>query len=183
VSDGQTCLTIEARLLAAVGAVVGAGSAGRVIVAYSGGLDSSVLLAAAARCGRNAAIEALHIDHGWHSDSKLWSAQCIKVSAELGLVCRVERLDAPSKPGLSLEEAAREARYRAFERWLEPGDTLLTAHHGDDQLETMLMRVLRGSGVRGLRAIHTDGALGRGRCSSSRARSLRPLPGPGGSAG
>lgn len=157
--------SVEARLLDAVGAVVRAAVAsdGRVIVACSGGLDSTVLLHAAARAGQPDAVEVLHIDHGWHPDSGDWAMRCAHEAKRLGLRCRVERIDAAPLAGRSPEEVAREARYAAFARWLAPGDTLLTAHHGDDQLETMLIRLLRGAGVRGLRAIHAVGPCGQGR--------------------
>jgi tRNA(Ile)-lysidine synthase len=139
------------------------GPASRIVVAFSGGLDSTVLLHALVQLGLGARIEAHHVDHGLHADSPRWAAHCADVARLLGVPCSVHRVDAGPGPGESPEAAARGARYRALEAQLETGDTLVTAHHGDDQLETVLLRLLRGSGIRGLTAIRTDAACGRGR--------------------
>jgi tRNA(Ile)-lysidine synthase len=155
----------ESRLLAAVRVVIDQcrAESGRLVVAYSGGLDSSVLLHALSRLDSSIGIEAFHVDHGWHADSERWSAHCRETAASLGFSCTVERVLATSQFGRSAEEVAREARYGALANFLVKGDTLLTAHHGDDQLETLLMRLFRGTGVRGMRAIHTQASFASGR--------------------
>src|SRR5208282_383977 len=79
-------------------------------------------------------------------------------AARLRVPCRVIELTPGRSRGRSLEEAAREARYRALAAALAPGELLLTAHHQEDQLETVLLALLRGSGVRGLAAMHAASA-------------------------
>jgi tRNA(Ile)-lysidine synthase len=134
----------------------------RVTVAFSGGLDSTVLLAALRRLDLGVPLRAAHVDHGLHPDSELWGRHCATAAAELGveLVTRRIAVDRASPHGL--EGAAREARYAALGELLEPGEWLLTAHHADDQLETLLLRLLRGSGVRGLRGIVAFGPFAVG---------------------
>jgi tRNA(Ile)-lysidine synthase len=134
----------------------------RFAVAFSGGLDSSVLLAAMSRLGGSAPLRALHVDHALHSDSADWERHCRAVAAVLGVRYDSVRVFVDRDAPAGLEAAAREARYAAFAGRLEDGETLLTAHHADDQLETLLLRLLRGTGVRGLRGILPYASLGRG---------------------
>ena len=119
-------------------------------VALSGGLDSTALLAALAASGATPPVplRALHVDHGLHPDSAHWSDQCRALALRLGVPCEVVRVDARPAPGESPEAAARRARYAALAGQLRPGEALLTAHHGDDQLETVLLQWLRGGGLR-----------------------------------
>jgi len=137
-------------------------------VALSGGLDSTVLLAALAApgVGRQAALRAIHVDHGLHPDSPRWSVQCSELAARLGVPCEIVTVDARAAAGESPEAAARAARYAALAERLQPGELLLTAHHADDQLETVLLQWLRGGGLRavaGMRpvAAFAGGWLGR----------------------
>jgi tRNA(Ile)-lysidine synthase len=125
----------------------------RVTVAFSGGLDSTVLLGALARRPVPAPVRAAHVDHGLHPRSAEWSAHCAQIAAALGIEYCAVRVAVERASGEGLEAAAREARYRALGDLLAPGEWLLTAHHGDDQLETLLLRLLRGTGIRGLRGI------------------------------
>jgi len=117
-------------------------------IALSGGLDSSVLLAALA--GRTLAVplRAIHVDHGLHPDAVAWSAHSAALAVRRGVPCEVVRVDARPAPGDSPEAAARAARYAALAARLLPDELLLTAHHGDDQLETVLLQWLRGGGLR-----------------------------------
>ena len=146
----------------------GAGQANRYVVAFSGGLDSTVLLhALATRAGeRDIPIIAVHVDHGLHEDSSDWSAHCKAVAISLGVDFINERVRVENISGHGPEAAAREARYRVLAALLEHGDWLLTAHHQDDQAETMLLNLIRGSGpagLAGIAAIRTfaDGSLVR----------------------
>jgi tRNA(Ile)-lysidine synthase len=133
-----------------------------VTVAFSGGLDSTVLLATLCRLGLPARIRAAHVDHGLHPRSGEWAAHCAAVAAGLGVEFAGVRVAVDRASGEGLEAAAREARYRALGELLAAGEWLLTAHHADDQLETLLLRMLRGTGVRGLRGIVAFGAFGVG---------------------
>jgi tRNA(Ile)-lysidine synthase len=135
----------------------------RYAVALSGGVDSMVLLAAMHRHAGESHVIALHIDHGLDPQSPRWAEHCARSAAALGIAFRSASVTIPkgSEQG-GIEAAARDARYRALAGLMSAGDVLLTAHHGDDQLETLLLRMLRGSGVRGLTAIHELAAFGPG---------------------
>lgn len=131
-------------------------AAPRYWVAYSGGLDSTVLLhlvAALAAREPGFCCAAIHIHHGLHPDADLWSAHCAATATQLGLPYQCRRVDARPKPGQSPEEAARDARYAALSQVLQPGEALLTAQHADDQAETLLLQLLRGAGLPGLAAM------------------------------
>ncbi|WP_425460027.1 tRNA lysidine(34) synthetase TilS [Exilibacterium tricleocarpae] len=139
----------------------------RWVVAYSGGLDSSVLLHALAQLAPAIPCCALHINHRLAAQSDQWQQHC-------AAACARWRIDffavtvAVTPAGEGPEAAARHARYAAFEQFLQAGDCLLQAHHLDDQAETLLLRLLRGSGPRGLAGIRPQRNLGRGTL-------LRPL--------
>lgn len=122
-------------------------------VAFSGGLDSTVLLAALCRFSPRPHLRALHVDHGLHPDSNAWERFCRAAATALGVGYASLRRPVQPVPGESLEAQARQVRYRALANLVAPGETLLTAHHADDQLETVMMRLLRGTGVKGLRGI------------------------------
>src|SRR6185437_7672790 len=134
-----------------------------VCVALSGGLDSSVLLTALATPQRaRPRLRAIHIDHGLHPNSRLWSAHCRSLARQLKVPLRVLATKVTRGSGESLEAAARTARYALLEAHLAPGEVLLTAHHADDQLETVLLQLFRGSGVAGISAMPEITAFGRG---------------------
>ena len=138
------------------------GAPPRVTVAFSGGLDSTVLLAALGRARLPFPLRAAHVDHGLHPRSAEWAAHCARVAAAQRIELVTTRVAVDRSGGEGLEAAAREARYRALGELLLPGEWLLTAHHADDQLETLLLRLLRGTGVRGLRGIIAFGPFGAG---------------------
>ena len=127
-----------------------------LLVGYSGGLDSHVLLCWLARfVARFPAfsLQAVHVHHGLNPLADAWAAHCQRVCAELGVPLIIERVAVMVARRESLEARAREARYRALAQHLPAGGYLLTAHHQDDQLETLLLALKRGSGVRGLAAM------------------------------
>ena len=131
---------------------------GGYCIALSGGLDSTVLLGALAAEPdlRPRTLRAIHVDHALHPDSARWSEHCQALAARWDVPCEVVRVDARPAPGGSPEAAARAARYAALAARLGRGEVLLTAHHGDDQLETVLLQWLRGGGLRavaGMRAV------------------------------
>ena len=146
---------------------------GALCVAYSGGLDSTALLAALAG-GARLHLRALHVNHGLHPGACAWSAHCQTFARRLGVPLKIVSVQVPRKRGASLEAQARDARYAAFARELGAGETLLTAHHADDQLETVFLQLLRGAGVAGLAAMpqltpFASGWLARPLLESSRA--------------
>ena len=124
-------------------------------VAYSGGCDSLVLLHAlsAARQKFGFTLTALHFDHGLLPQSADWARQCEAVCREWGIAFMRERQAVVKQPGESLEALARQSRYRWFEQVVAPGQVLLTAHHANDQAETVLLNLLRGGGVEALAGI------------------------------
>ena len=123
-------------------------------VAFSGGADSTALLAALTLLPRRPrTLRAVHINHHLHPASGRWSAHCRRVARSLGVPLSVRSITVSRARGESLEAAAREARYALLAAQLTEGEALLTAHHQDDQLETVLLQLLRGSGVAGLAAM------------------------------
>lgn len=142
----------------------------RCWIAFSGGLDSTALLSAAAtiRTQLPGALHAIHIDHGLQAVSGAWPARCQSCCDALAVPLVVRQLHLRPPPGESLEAVARTARYRAFVDLLGPGELLLTAHNLDDQAETLLLALMRGSGVQGLAAMPAVAPLGAGQL-------LRPL--------
>jgi tRNA(Ile)-lysidine synthase len=123
-------------------------------IALSGGLDSTVLLVALAQlasAGRlTARLRAIHVDHSLHADSAQWARACRELADSHGVACDEVRVAVHLDAGQSPEAAAREARYAALGARLQPGEVLLTAHHADDQLETILLQWLRGGGLRSI---------------------------------
>ncbi|AXO89475.1 tRNA lysidine(34) synthetase TilS [Pseudomonas parafulva] len=133
-------------------------------VAFSGGLDSTVLLhRLAAHCRRHPAppLRALHIHHGLQTAANAWPEHCRAVCDALGV--ELEVIPVVVAAGASLEQAARDARYAALASRLGPGDVLFTGQHLDDQAETLLFRLLRGAGLRGMTAMPSSRTLGQGR--------------------
>ncbi len=144
-------------------------------VAFSGGVDSTALLAAlAAKRPAPLQLRALHVDHGLRAASKRWAAHCRALARDLHVPLKVLTTRVERPRGTSLEAAARDARYRLLAEALQPGEILLTAHHNDDQLETVLLQLLRGSGLPGIAAMpavapFASGLLARPLLSRSRA--------------
>jgi len=123
----------------------------RLVVGLSGGIDSVVLLHALVAAPVSKPIVAIHINHGLQKEANSWQQFCEDFcrTLEVELEAVIVEVDRSG----SLEENARRARYSAFEDFLKSGDLLLLAHHADDQLETILFNLFRGSeafGVRGM---------------------------------
>ncbi len=137
---------------------------GRYLIAYSGGRDSHVLLHALCllRDRLPASLEAVHIDHGLQPESGRWAAHCVQVCRDLQVPCKTIALELKTVKGKSTEAIARSARYQAIIDLMLSGDTLLTAHHQDDQAETVLLQLLRGAGPAGLSAMPEVAAFGPG---------------------
>lgn len=141
-------------------------AAGRLYVAYSGGLDSHVLLHGLRQLLGADRLSAIHVNHQLSPEAGHWASHCRAVCAGLGVDFIYSEIEVPVRA--SRENAAREARYGVFERHLDEGDLLLMAHHADDQAETILYRLMRRSGPRGLAGMPRSRPLGKGRL-------LRPL--------
>ena len=137
----------------------------RLCVAFSGGVDSASLLHA----GREIAarhpsmdLRAVHVDHGLQPESFLWAERCRELCQRLGVPCTVIGLGLVVGKGASIEAEARRGRYAALTSMLGAGECLLTAHHADDQLETVLLQLFRGAGAAGLAAMPASSPLGAG---------------------
>lgn len=130
----------------------------RIGVAYSGGLDSSVLLQIANQA-RSTHIElyAFHVHHGISPHADAWLTHCADNCAKLGVCFASRKITLRYGQGEGIEQAAREQRYAALGEMCRDAQVshLLTAHHLDDQAETVLLQMLRGSGVAGLVAMAT----------------------------
>ena len=136
---------------------------GDIVVGFSGGLDSSVLLHALAALtpARERGLRALNVDHGLHPRSAEWAAHCAAFAGQLGIPF-IAAGAAVTATGEGLEAAARDARYRIFAEHLQPGESLALAHHADDQAETVLLKLLRGAGPQGLGGMRVLREFGAG---------------------
>lgn len=136
----------------------------RWVVAYSGGVDSHVLLHLChqflAQQASPPELLAIHINHQLQTACDAWAEHCQQQVGLLGVELTVVPVSIAKQPQKSLEELARLARYQVFEQVLHPGDVLLQGHHANDQAETVMLRLLRGSGSRGLAAMPQVRALG-----------------------
>lgn len=142
-----------------------------LVLAVSGGADSVALLHAAVRLARTDATQwrltVAHLDHALRPQSADDARFVAERAAELGIACEVRRTDVATlarDEGRSIEEAAREARYRFLEDVAPPNALIATAHTADDAAETVLLNLLRGSGLTGVRGI-----------PARRGRIVRPL--------
>lgn len=129
-----------------------------IIIAFSGGMDSHVLLHAFGKIKARLDylrrdqlnVTAVHVDHGLNDESERWSIHCQAICKNYGIDCEVISVNAKHKKGESPEAAARDARYTAFAELMTNNACLFTAHHQDDQAETLLIQLVRGSGPAGL---------------------------------
>jgi tRNA(Ile)-lysidine synthase len=132
----------------------------RVGIAVSGGPDSLALLLLAA-AARPAKVEAATVDHGLRTESAEEAAMVGRVCERLGIEHRILMADWPEAPTANVQAAARAMRYRLLSDWAKDRalPAIATAHHADDQAETLLMRLLRGAGVGGLGGTRARRAL------------------------
>jgi len=145
-----------------------AGEPARYVIAFSGGLDSTVLAHALADlkhhdehfAGRE--ILAVHIDHGLQPESADWAEQCGEMAAALEMDFRSVRVNVQMESGKGPEASARDARYSALHAELGEDDWLLSAHHREDQAETLLLNLIRGSGPAGVAGIGSLRRFGPG---------------------
>lgn len=129
-------------------------------LAYSGGVDSRVLLHVLAPLSLD--LRAVYIDHGLQPESARWAEHCRASCEALGVPFEVIAVDARPSQGEGPEAAARRARYRALAERVEDHHCLLTAQHRNDQAETFLLQLFRGGGARGLSGMPFTGRFSRG---------------------
>ena len=141
----------------------------RFYVAYSGGIDSHVLLHCCAAISQlKGKLTAVYVHHGLQAEAESWAKHCEKTAKALEVEFLTLRVNAKAAPGESPEEAARNARYAALKSLMHTDDVLLLAQHQEDQLETVLLQLFRGSGLQGLSGMPECTAFGSGMM-------LRPL--------
>lgn len=136
-----------------------------VAVGFSAGVDSSVLLNGMSRLRDELGVRrlrALHVHHGLMPGAESWATHAAGTARALGVEFVCLRVSARPRLGESPEAAARDARYRALADVLSSGEVLFLAQHADDQVETFLIQLLRGSGPCGLSAMAPERELGQG---------------------
>lgn len=124
-------------------------NASRILVGFSGGLDSSVLLHLIKKACPAHQILSVHVNHALQAEADQWGTHCEEVAKQLGVGFCCTKL-VPPDSSRNLEAWARKARYETFKKFSKSGDVLMLAHHADDQIETFLMRLFNGAGVQGL---------------------------------
>lgn len=131
-----------------------------LVVAYSGGVDSQVLLYALASLNQNNItsnpITVCHVNHGLSKNAPVWQAFATQACATLNLTLSVCQVNIQVQAQQSLEALARDARYQALQSIYSTSSLILTGHHSDDQAETFLLALKRGSGLKGLSAMTTE---------------------------
>ena len=133
-----------------------------IVLAFSGGVDSRLLLELLSRYQKAYSVDnqstdshsfkchAVYVHHGLSSNADEWAGKCLVWAEQAGITCSVERVSLDTNSGESIELLAREARYQALAKHIQSGDLLLTGQHADDQVETLLLALKRGSGPKGL---------------------------------
>ena len=139
-------------------------AANAYIVGFSGGADSTALLHALSTVEDQLGtpVSAVHVNHGLHDDADLWQQKCAVFCQQNRIKLFCLKIDLKNRTGKGLEAEARHLRYEAMSALLTPETCLLTAHHADDQAETLLLNLMRGSGVDGLSAMPESRPLGKG---------------------
>lgn len=140
-------------------------------LAFSGGLDSTVLLhllTAYKQSHLGISFRAIHINHGLSINADQWEQTCQKACATLHIPFESKRIQIHKGAQESLEALAREQRYRVLQELIKEDEVLLTAHHQNDQAETLLLQLFRGCGPNGLAAMPEISGFGK-------SRLLRPL--------
>lgn len=150
-----------------------------LVVAYSGGVDSHVLLHALAvlRQQHSFSLSAIHIHHGLSDNADLWLKHCADVCEQLSVPLQSAKVALQKQPRQSLEALAREARYGELQRLAPDNSTILLGQHRDDQLETVLLQLKRGAGPKGLAGMarQWQGSRDRGSEAAKTVNYFRPL--------
>ena len=122
-------------------------STNRLWIAFSGGVDSTVLLQAAARALDRSRLAVLHINHGLSSYANSWEAHCENIAADLGISFVGRRVHVVGK---NVEFEGRRTRFKVFEEVVNDGDVVATAHHRDDELESLMWQLSTGRALIGI---------------------------------
>ena len=134
-------------------------------VAYSGGVDSTVLLNCAnkiIKSFKGSSLIAIHINHNYSNDSITWKNHCIEFCNKRNIKILTFDLDLSKLKGASLENQLRDLRYKVFAENLGKDEQLFMAHHLDDNVETLFLRLFRGTGLKGVKSIPFKRLLGKG---------------------
>lgn len=124
----------------------------RIYVGFSGGLDSTVLLHyLQAQSHLRDKLVAVHVHHGLQPAADSWLAHCKTTCQDWGVACQTFQLALTATT--NIESSARQARYQTFASLIQPHECFVTAHHQDDQAETLLLHLMRGTGIKGLSGI------------------------------
>tara|TARA_R110002167_G_scaffold327858_2_gene534160 strand:- start:12833 stop:14218 length:1386 start_codon:yes stop_codon:yes gene_type:complete len=135
-----------------------------LVIAYSGGVDSQVLLHALASLNQKKSISSsisnpitvCHVNHGLSKNASAWQTFAAQACSKLNLTLSVCQVNVQAQPQQSLEALARDARYQALQSIYSSPSLIITGHHSDDQAETFLLALKRGSGLKGLSAMATE---------------------------
>ena len=145
-----------------------------LIIAYSGGVDSQVLLHCITHLIKTnnltVPVSACHINHGLSDNARTWQEFAEQQCKQLSISLITKSVQLNKKNRQSLEEVARDARYREFDKLAAQHSMVITGHHQDDQVETFLLALKRGSGLKGLSAMTKLSQFGERQSSL-----LRPL--------
>jgi len=135
----------------------------KIYVAFSGGPDSSAMihLISKMKTDMKIAPQAIHINHNLSDKSADWESHCKNICLDLNIDLITESVQITSEGG-GIESAARQLRYKIFKSILKEGEQIILAHHGDDVAETILMRMLRGTGIEGIEGPKQKRNLGNG---------------------
>lgn len=126
----------------------------RLLLALSGGLDSMVLLHLLEQQRANLpVVHAIHVHHQLQTVADTWAEFCQQQCEQRGIHYSLLKVEVDMDAGEGIEAAARKARYAALAEQMRAGDILLTAHHADDQAETLLLQLFRGAGIDGTAAM------------------------------
>lgn len=137
----------------------------RLVIAYSGGLDSRVLLQLSKEYVTkhpHFTLLAIHVHHGLQEYADEWLFHCQQQAEQLSIPFVAEKLEIALKSRQSLEAVAREQRYTALAEHIDSNSCLLTGHHADDQFETFMLALKRGSGLQGLAAMPVSRSFSQG---------------------
>ena len=140
-----------------------------LVIAYSGGVDSQVLLHALASLIEKDVIPpttcnlitVCHVNHGLSDNAPTWQSFAEDTCFALGLKLIVSKVNIHPKPQQSLEALARDARYKVLQAIYEQSSLIITGHHSDDQAETFMLALKRGSGLKGLSAMASETKQGK----------------------